>query len=144
MDEIIFRLLLTGEGGYALFGTLHFRVLLESQAGTAAPPPASALTVASGSAQPLGTATVVVYPVQGSLSIPLLTGFGRVPLTGALLVTPAAGLAYVLGSADPARQAIVKFNNIDGLRIAGGVLWRPGDPAELVFSFLGTATPSPF
>jgi hypothetical protein len=139
MNETIFNLLLTGEGGVALFGTLRFAVA------DTAPPVAAALPVALGAPQPLGLVTVGVYPLQGSLSIPLLTGFGRVPLTGALLVTPAAGLAYVMSGGEPGRQAILKFNNIDGARIAGGVQWRYGDAgASLVLSFLGTRLLLPF
>lgn len=143
MEETIYNLLLTGEQGIALFGTLRVRVLAPAAPGLALPVQA-ALLPAPVAAQPLGTATFVALPLQGSLSVPLLTGFGRVPLNGVLLLSPAAGLAYDLSSNEPSRRLIVKFNNTEGVRIAGGLLWQPGSPAQLAFSFIGTRLQLPF
>lgn len=139
MEEIIYRLLLTGAQGLTLFGTLRLRVLPQLAATLdGALPSAAPLAVALAAAQPLGTATFVAVPLQGTLSVPLLTGLRSVPLNGVLLLSPAAGLAYDMSSADPARPLLLKFNNLDGVRIAGGVSWRPGDPVLLALSLLGT------
>ncbi|MET0319979.1 MAG: hypothetical protein ABW069_04555 [Duganella sp.] len=139
MDELIYNLLLTGEQGLTVFGTLRYR-FTGPLAGTGD----SETLAASYPPRQLGVVTVVPVPVAGTLSVPLLTGFGRVPIAGVVLVTPAAGLLTVFVSDDPARRLLLQCNDIGTNRIAGGLLWRPRDPAELVFSLLGTRLLLPF
>jgi hypothetical protein len=133
MDEFIYNLVLTGEQGLSLFGTLRFRFTdpLAAVADGGVPALLS-------EAQQIGTITVVVLELEGAISIPLLTGFGRVPLNGALLATAAGPVTTLLSSIDAARPLTLQFNQISGTQIAGGLVWRPGQPTELVFSLLGT------
>ncbi|KQQ32444.1 hypothetical protein ASF61_15555 [Duganella sp. Leaf126] len=133
MNDFIYNLLLTGEQGLTLFGTLRFRF---TDPLTAVPDGGVPSLLAAH--QQLGVVTAVLLPLDGSIAIPLLTGFGRVPLQGFLIATAAGPITTILGSTDNARPAFVQFNQISGNQIAGGVQWRPADPAELVFSLLGT------
>lgn len=139
MNDFIYNLILTGEQGLTLFGTLRFRLT-----NPLAEVPDGGVPALLAENEQLGVITAVFIPIEGSVAIPLLTGFGSVPLQGAILATPAAPLTTILGSSDPSRQVFVQFNQISGDKIAGGLVWRPGDPAELVFSFLGVQLRLPF
>jgi len=139
MNDFIYNLILTGEQGLTLFGTLRYRFT-----DPLATVPDGGVPALLAENQQLGVITAVVLPVEGSVSIPLLTGFGRVPLQGVALATAAGPITTVLGSTDPARQVFVQFNQITGNQIAGGLVWRPGEPAELVFSLLGFQLQLPF
>ncbi|MET0319976.1 MAG: hypothetical protein ABW069_04540 [Duganella sp.] len=133
MDELIYNLLLTGEQGLSLFGTLRFR-LTDPLAAV----PDGGVPALLNEIQPIGTVTVVLIPVEGAISIPLLTGFSRVPISGVLLATAAGPVTTLFGSNDSARPLFLQFNQFSGTQIAGGLVWRPGEPTELVFSLLGT------
>ncbi|MDR7048750.1 hypothetical protein J2X54_001198 [Duganella sp. 3397] len=139
MNDFIYNLILTGEQGLTLFGTLRFRFT-----DPLAAVPDGGVPALLAENQQLGVITAVVIPLEGSISMPLLTGFGRVPLQGVLLATAAGPITTVFGTADPARQIFVQFNQISGNQIAGGTVWRAGEPAELVFSLLGFQLRLPF
>lgn len=139
MDEFIYNLLLTGEQGLSLFGTLRFRFTAPL-----AEVPDGGVPALLAEIEPIGTVTVVALPVEGSISVPLLTGFSRVPISGVLLATAAGPVTTLFGSNDPARPLFLQFNQISGTQIAGGLQWRPGQPNRLVFSLLGTRLQLPF
>jgi CRISPR/Cas system endoribonuclease Cas6 (RAMP superfamily) len=139
MDEFIYNLLLTGEQGLSLFGTLRFRL---TDPLTVVPD--GGVPALLNQIEPIGTVTVVLLPAEGTISIPLLTGFSRVPISGALFATAAGPVTTLFGSTDSARPLFLQFNQISGNQIAGGVVWRSGEPAELVFSLLGTQLRLPF
>ena len=145
MDEFIYSLLLTGEQGLSLFGTLRFRFAAPLAEAAQADQAVQAAKVADGGVPallaeiaPLGTVTVVVLPVEGTISVPLLTGFSRVPIAGALLATAAGPVTTLFGSTDPARPLFLQFNQISGAQVVGGLQWRTGQTNRLVFSMLGT------
>ena len=133
MNDFIYNLILTGEQGLTLFGTLRFRFT-----DPLAAVPDGGVPALLAENQQLGVITAVVIPLEGSISMPLLTGFGRVPLQGVLLGTAAGPITTIMDSTDSARRAFVQFNQISGNQIAGGVQWRPAEQGELVFSLLGT------
>lgn len=139
MDEFIYNLLLTGEQGLTLLGTLRYRFVEQATAVADGGVPA-----VLAEAQQIGTITVVALPVAGTISVPLLTGFSRVPISGLVLATAAGPVATLFGSNDPQRPLFTQFNQISSNRIAGGLLWRPGQPGELAFSMLGTQLLLPF
>lgn len=133
MDEIIYTLLLTGRSGLSLPGTLRFRFTdldaLAQKVDIAA--------LLAKAAQPVSI-EVAVFQLEGSLTVPLLTGARPVPLAGIALGTAAGPVGVVLSSTDPARRADLLFNLLDLQTIAGGMVWRRGQLGQLVFSLLGT------
>lgn len=133
MDEIIYTLLLTGRSGLSLPGTLRFRFTdldaLAQKVDIAA--------LLAKAAQPISI-EVAVFQLEGSLTVPLLTGARPVPLAGIALATAAGPVGVVLSSTDPARRADLLFNLLDLQTIAGGMVWRRGQLGQLVFSLLGT------
>lgn len=133
MDEIIYNLLLTSEQGLTLFGTLRYRLTFP-----AAPVGDGGVPALLAEASNIGTVTVVALPANGSIAIPLLTGLGRVPLAGVALATAAGPVTTLLSSTDINRRLFLQFNQISSNRIAGGLLWRGGQPGEIAFSLLGT------
>ena len=137
MDEIIYSLLLTGRFGLSLPGTLRIRFTdldaLSRRVDVAA--------MLAAAPQPV-TVEVAVFQLEGTLSVPLLTGVRPVPLRGVALGTAAGPIGVVLGSTDPARPVDVLFNLLDLQTIAGGVVWRRGRFGELVLSLLGTQLPT--
>jgi hypothetical protein len=133
MDEIIYNLLLTGRSGLSLPGTLRFRFTdLDALA-----PADDVAALLSKLAQPVSV-EVAVFQLEGTLSVPLLTGARPLPLAGVGLGTAAGSVGYVLSSADPARRLDMLFNLLDFQTTAGGVVWRRGQFGELVLSLLGT------
>lgn len=133
MDEIIYTLLLTGRSGLSLPGTLRIRFTdldaLAQKVDIAA--------LLAKAAQPVSI-EVAVFQLEGSLTVPLLTGARPVPLAGIALGTAAGPVGVVLSSTDPARRADLLFNLLDLQTIAGGMVWRRGQLGQLVFSLLGT------
>ena len=79
-----------------------------------------------------------VFQVEGTISIPLLTGLQPVPISGislfSLLGPP---LTTWMNNASPARGVSLQFNAIDADHLGGGLGWQPG-VGELLFSVLGT------
>lgn len=133
MDEIVYNLLLTSPQGLTLLGTLRYRYTdLEAlQAGDV-----SALLE---QAQQVGTAEFTLFKLQGTLSVPLLTGFSPVPVEGLSFVSLLGPtLTNLLSSSDPARRLDMQFNFIDNNHIGGGLLWGPGTLRQTPFSILGT------
>lgn len=133
MDEIIYNLVLTSEQGLTLFGTLRYRITFP-----AAPLGDGGVPSLLAEVSNVGTVTVVALPANGTIAIPLLTGLGRVPVSGVVLATAAGPVSTLLVSTDASRPLFLQFNQISSNRIAGGLLWRGGQPAELAFSLLGT------
>ncbi|WP_209713236.1 hypothetical protein [Duganella sp. 1411] len=136
MDEIIYSLLLTGRFGLSLPGTLRFH-FTDLDALTR---PVDVAAMLAAAPQPV-TVEVAVFQLEGTLSVPLLTGLHPVPLQGVALGTAAGPIGVVLLSTDPARPADVRFNLLDLQTIAGGLVWRRGQFGELVLSLLGTQLP---
>lgn len=133
MDEIIYNLLLTARSGLSLPGTLRFRFTdldaLAQKVDVAA--------LLAKAAQPISI-EVAVFQLEGSLSVPLLTGARPVPLAGIALGTAAGPVGVVLSSTDQTRRLDMLFNLLDLQTIAGGMVWRRGQLGQMVFSLLGT------
>jgi hypothetical protein len=149
MDEIIYSLLLKTAPGLALLGTLRYRYSSSNPVHAAgedlAPPPAqAAIGAVLTQAQQQTTIELTAYQVDGSVSIPLLSGLRPVPQTGlALVAFLGPPITTVTSSTEPARTVYMQFNQLDELHIAGGLVWRPGEPGELIFSMLGTRLQPP-
>lgn len=136
MDEIVFNLLLTSRFGLSLPGTLRIR-FTDLDALT---PKAEIGAMLAALPESLSI-EVAVFQLEGALSVPLLTGPRPVPLAGVGLATAAGPIAFVLTGTDPARPTRLLFNLLDLQDIAGGLVWRAGQPGEMIFSLLGTQLP---
>lgn len=135
MDEIIHRLLLKTGLGLALLGTLRYRLSSLLPANPAGPDVPALLS----HVQQQSTTELFAYQVEGSVTIPLVTGLTPVPIAGiALFALIGPPVATITSSTDPARNLFFQFNQLDNQHIAGGLVWRPGEPGELIFSALGT------
>jgi hypothetical protein len=145
MDEIIYSLLLKTAPGLALLGTLRYRFDSTNPANASTPTePAEAdfgslLTQAQQQLQQQTPIDLTAFQVDGSVTIPLITGLRPVPITGIALVTfLGPPITTITSSTDPTRNLFLQFNQLDENHIAGGLVWRPGEPGELIFSVLGT------
>lgn len=142
MDEIIYSLLLKTAPGLALLGTLRYRFDSTNPADGADRPaePAEAdIGAVLTQAQQQTPIELTAFQVDGSVTIPLITGLRAVPITGIALVTfLGPPITTITSSTDPARNLFLQFNQLDERHIAGGLVWRPGEPGELIFSVLGT------
>lgn len=143
MNEFIDRLLLTSELGFSLSGLLRYRA-----AAAAAP---ATTTTTTTTANPGGTlpappdvlqaeaVDIVETPLEGAVTIPLLTGIVPQALRGVLYSTAAGPLSVVLFSTgSPA--LVLQFGFLLPATIAGGLLWQPGAPGDAVvvpYSLLG-------
>lgn len=143
MDEIIYNLLLKTAQGLTLFGTLRFTIDTTNPVdpGAAqAPVPGSAdLAALQLQTQQQNTIDLFAYRIDGSVTIPFVTGLRPVPITGLALFTflgPPA--TFITSSTDPGRNLFFQWNQMTNDNIAGGLVWRPGEPGELIFSALGT------
>lgn len=137
MDEIIYDLLLKSPQGFMLLGTLRFRMTeLEALSGLADVPALPA------EAQQLERPFIEmdVTSLEGSISVQFLTGLRPVPLTGFAFSSGMAPLPLnaLLNSTDAARYLTMQFGFMDATHIAGGLIWQPGTPRQLIFSMLGT------
>jgi len=133
MDELVYNLLLKSPQGLTLLGTLRYRYtdLDALKAGE--------LSALMDQAQQVDTIELSLFQLAGTLSVPLLTGFTPVPATGLSFVSLLGPtLTNLLGSSDSQRRLDMQFNFIDSTHIAGGLLWRPGELRQQVFSILGT------
>ncbi|MET0319975.1 MAG: hypothetical protein ABW069_04535 [Duganella sp.] len=139
MDEIVYSLLLKTAPGLAVLGTLRYRF---SSTNPANPVGADVASVLS-QVQQQTTLELTAFQIDGSVTIPLITGLRPVPITGIALITflgpPVTTLA---SSTDPARNLFLQFNQLDNNHIGGGLVWRPGEPGQLIFSVLGTQLPA--
>ena len=133
MDEIVYNLLLTSPQGLTLLGTLRYRYtdLDALQTGD--------VSAIMEQAQQVSTVEFSLFKLQGTLSVPLLTGYSPVPVEGFSLVSLLGPtLTNLLSSTDAARRLDMQFNFIDNNHIGGGMLWRPGTLRQTPFSILGT------
>jgi hypothetical protein len=133
MDELVYNLLLKSPHGLTLLGTLRFRYtdLDALKAGE--------LSALMEQAQQVDTVELTLFKLGGTLSVPLLTGFTPVPLEGISFVSLLGPtLTNLMSSTDPQRRLEMQFNYISNNNIAGGLLWRPGELRQQVFSILGT------
>jgi hypothetical protein len=141
MDEIIYSLLLKTAPGLALLGTLRYRFDSTNPANTNTPtePAEADFSSLLTQAQQQTPIELTAFQVDGSVSIPLITGLQPVPITGLALVTfLGPPITTITSSTDPTRNLFLQFNQLDERHIAGGLVWRPGEPGELIFSVLGT------
>ena len=149
MDEIIYSLLLKTAPGLALLGTLRYRYsstnpVQAAGADLAAVPVHADIGAVLTQVQQQTRLDLTAYQVDGSVSMPLLTGLRPVPQTGlALVAFLGPPITTVTSSTEPARTLYMQFNQLDELHIAGGLVWRPGEPGELIFSMLGTRLQPP-
>lgn len=137
MDEVIYDLLLTSRYGLTLLGTLRYGYANPqdevARGGDFAAMLAEALQRPSFE--------FAAFALKGTLSVPLLNGFRSVPITGVALVSPAAPLTTLFTSAGPSRPIDLQFNSFDLREIFGGLMWRKGQPGQVLFSVLGTPRP---
>lgn len=136
MDEFIYNLLLKSTQGLTLLGTLRFR-FTDASADTRVADP-SALMKEALQRQ---TVELFVLQVEGTLSVPLITGAQPVPLSGLAFAGIAGVLTVLFSSADESRGVGMQIIPLDATHVGGGLNWQPGDPANLVFSVLGTQIP---
>lgn len=136
MDELAYyTLLLRTAQGLTLLGTLRFQVVAtepldRSPAGT---------EQLLAQAQQQSTTELFVYPMEGSINIPLLTGLAPVPLEGTAwfpLIGPF--VTAFLSSTDQRFNVGMQLYELDPEHICGGLVWRSGESGELTFSLLGT------
>ncbi|HWW69939.1 MAG TPA: hypothetical protein VN089_08365 [Duganella sp.] len=133
MDEIVYNLLLKSPYGLTLLGTLRYRYtdLDALKAGE--------LSALMAQARQVDTVELSLFKLAGTLSVPLLTGLTPVPLEGISFVSLLGPtLTNLLGSTDDTRGLQMQFNFLGRDNIAGGLLWRPGELRQQVFSILGT------
>ena len=133
MDEIVYNLLLTSPQGLTLLGTLRYRFTdLDALQG-------ADVAALIEQAQQVSTAEFTIFRLQGTLSVPLLTGFSPVPIEGLSFVSLLGPtLTNLFSSREPLRRLDMQFNFIDNSHIGGGLLWRPGTLRQTPFSILGT------
>ena len=146
MDEVIYNLLLKTAQGLTLLGTLRYRLTSTQPAhgGASALPTGADLPALLSHVQQQSTTELFVYQVEGSVTVPLVTGLTPVPIAGiALFALIGPPVTTITSSAEPARNLFFQFNQLDNEHIAGGLVWRPGEPGELIFSALGTQLPLP-
>ena len=134
MDEVIYDLLLTSRYGLTLPGTLRYG--LANPEDEALRGGDFAAMLAEALQRP--SAEFAAFALKGTLSVPLLSGFRSVPITGVVLVSPAAPLTTLFTSADPLRPVDLQFNSFDLREIFGGLMWRQRQPGQVLFSVLGT------
>ena len=138
MEDTIYNLFLTGEHGWSLYGTLRLRSLAVDgdTSGSAALP-----ALRSGSLQPV-TLPVTLLPIEGELSIPLLTLFRQVPVRGVVYGTAAGSFSIAVdsGAAWPRLGWQIFPLDIEGY---GGVLaWGSSTFSELLFGVLARQVPA--
>ena len=136
MDELVYNLLLQSPQGLTLLGTLRYRYTdLEALE-------VGQVSALMEQAQQVSTAEFTLFKLQGTLSVPLLTGLSPVPIDGLSFVSfLGPTLTNLFSSTDPSRRLDMQFNFIDNNHIAGGLLWRPNSLRQQAFSILGTRLP---
>ena len=133
MDELVYNLLLKSPHGLTLLGTLRYRYTDLDALNT------GEMAALMEQAQQVDTIELTLFKIAGTLSVPLLTGFTPVPVEGISFVSLLGPtLTNLLSSTDPQRRLDMQFNGITGDYIGGGLLWRPGELRQQVFSILGT------
>lgn len=136
MDELIYNLLLKSTQGLTLLGTLRFRITdlsVDVRLGDQAALMKQALQ--------RQTIELFVLQVEGTLSVPLITGATPVPLSGLAFGSVAGLLTVLFSSTDDARGVGLQIIPLDATHVGGGLNWQPGSAGNLVFSVLGTQAP---
>lgn len=138
MEDTFYNLFLTSEQGWSLYGSMRLRIRFDdgSAGGGAALPPLLSAP------PPALTQTVQPNPVEGDISIPLLTLFRRVPLRG-LAYGTAAGLFSIVvdtGAAGPRLATQLFF--LGGQDLGGPLVWSTSNFSELAFSVLARQVPA--
>ncbi|USX24100.1 hypothetical protein NHH73_15835 [Oxalobacteraceae bacterium OTU3CINTB1] len=134
MDEIVFNLLLNSVSGSSLSGTLSYRF---SELDTVKSGEVSSLVQQALTQQ---TMELTVYRVDGTLSVPELTGSSAVSISGISLVSQLGPpVVTIFSGTDQSSNLGLQFNGIDSAfsHIGGGLLWRSGEQQQ-EFSVLGT------
>jgi len=134
MDEIVFDLLLNSVSGLSLSGTLSYRF---TEPDTLKSGNVSALMPEALTQQ---TMELTVFRVDGTLSVPRLTGSSPVPISGICLVSQLGPpVATLFNGTDQSSDLSLQFNGIDSafVHIGGGLQWRSGEQQQ-EFSVLGT------
>lgn len=137
MDYAVYDLLLQSTFGMTLLGTLRFRYRPEQATGGV--DNQSAL-LADALQRP--TVELYVVPLEGEITIGLLTGLRPVPLSGLSFNGPLVPLTLLFNSTDSARGLGLQLFLNGPTRLAGGLIWQPGTPREMVFSVLATPRPT--
>lgn len=140
MDELTYNILIRTKQGLTLLGKFGFRVLVNQPADRTADGIGELLTPT----QQQATTELFVYPMEGSISIPLLTGLQPVPLVGTAwfpLIGPY--LTAILGEVAPRYGLVMQLYELDNEHVCGGLQWRAGEPGELTFSLLATSIQPP-
>ena len=139
MDEFVYSLLLKGTQGLTLLGTLRYRFTdLAADVDAGAGARSRDMQALMGAALDRPTIELFILPVEGTISVPLLTGMTPVPLSGIGFGSPAGLLTVLFFSTDETRGVSMQVNPIDATHLGGGLTWQPGQPGTLVFSVLGT------
>ncbi|SEN79082.1 hypothetical protein SAMN05428959_103139 [Duganella sp. CF517] len=140
MDEIIYDLLLKSPLGFALLGTLRFRVVFDEPAAGRGIGDVAALLTATLERPFI---TMNAQDLEGSIAVQFLTGPRPLPGAGRIFsfdMTPLP-LNALLSAGDATRQLFLQFSFLDATHIGGGMLWQPGSPQQMKFSLLGTQRP---
>lgn len=140
MDEIVYDLLLKSPLGFALLGTLRFRIRFDQPAAGKGAGDVSAL-LAETLERPV--ITMDVQELAGSISVQFLTALSPVPIDGRLFSFAMAPLPLnaLFSGGDSERPLFLQFSFLDATHIGGGLLWQAGTPRQLTFSLLGTQRP---
>ena len=141
MSEAILKFLLTGGLGVSLPGTLRYDYA-DPEATAPDGDLAAMLAAMPAAASGRPRAQVKVVALAGTLSVPLLGGLKDLPLAGAALVTTAGPITTLLRSGAAGTRVDLHFNPIDFQNLAGGLIWRVGQPGQQVFSLLGKPLPA--
>lgn len=133
MDEYNYNLLLKGTQGLTLLGTLRYSLTFSDAVSGFG-------DTASLMEQALQRPVVELFVIEakGTLSVPLITGAAPVPLVGRAYAGVAGVITVLLSSVEDGRPLSLQINPIDATHIGGGLNWQPGQPANLIFSVLGT------
>jgi hypothetical protein len=134
MEDTIYNLFLTSEQGWSLYGTMRLRIRFDD--GSAAMPP-----LVSALPQPL-TQLVQPNPVEGDISIPLLTLFRRVPLRGLAYGTAAGLFSIVVDSGAAWPRLGLQLFFLGGEDLCGPLVWGASNFNDSAFSVLARQLPA--
>lgn len=138
MDDDIYTLLLTSGQGWSLVGSLRVRYLAEGAARLGGVIPA----VGGEQLQPANL-ELAVAALEGSIAVPLLSGWRQVALNGIGYGTAAGLFSIVLGNTSGQPAVAVQLFPLPTPtdELAGSVVWDTGSFGELVLSVLATRLP---
>lgn len=140
MDEIVYNLLLKNRAGLLALGQLRYRLRdFGAEAVDAGGPTLLARPELWKQQQDQPRIGVAVFRAEGTLTVPLLTGWQAVPVSGVayfVLIGPPLWTYLATESG----QTLVSFNQVNTEQIGGGLLREPGQQA---FALLGRRPPLP-